>query len=345
MRTFWIAAAAVALIVASGGARADAVEDFYKGKQVTMLLSAGTGGGYDTYARVFAPHFTRLMRGHPALIVQSMPGGGGIRAMNHLFATAPQDGTTIGLVHSAVPFAPVYGLDGAKYDSRQFHWLGSMNNANAMCVAWHDSGVKSWQDLFDKEFIVGGTGAGSQMETLPAMLNKLFGTHIKIISGYRGGNEVFLAMERGEVHGRCGGLVGSINSTRPDWFPQKKVEIPIMVSMERNPRFPDVPTVLEFVKDERTRSILNLVLAPQEIDRPVLAPPGVPADRLKALREAFAAIVKDPAFLADAEKAKLDVDPGSAEKVAKIIATAYASPPEIIEAANDAMNMRGGGGE
>ena len=327
----------------SGPASADPVEDFYKGKQVSLILSAGTGGGYDTYARALAPFFSAHIPGKPGIVVQSMPGAGGIRAMNHMFTTAPQDGTAVALVHSSVPFAPVYKIEGATYDPRKFRWLGAINNASAMCVAWHGSGITSWQDLFDKGFIVGGTGAGSQMETLPAMLNKLFGTKIKIISGYKGGNDVFLAMERGEVHGRCGGLVASISSTRPDWFPEKKVAIPIMVSLERNPRFPDVPAVTEFAADERTKRVLTLVLSPQEIDRPVLVPPGVPDDRFNALRKAFEAAVADPGFLAEAKKLRLDVDPVKGERVAAIIAGAFANPPDIVEAANEAMSVTGDG--
>ena len=170
-----------------------------------------------------------------------MPGAGGIRAMIYLQNVAPKDGTTIGLVHSSVPFAPLYGIKGANFDPRKMNWIGSINAATGICVSWTASGVTKWQDLFDKEYIVGGTGAGSQMETMPAMLNKLFGTKIKIVSGYKGGNDVYLAMERGEVQGRCGGLKSSIKSTRPDWFPKKKVSVPIQIALERDPEFPDSP--------------------------------------------------------------------------------------------------------
>ena len=160
------------------------------------------------------------------------------------------------------------------------NFLGSMDNTSGMCVAWSASGIKTWQDMFDKEFLVGSSGAGSQMETLPLMVNKLFGTKIKVISGYRGGNEVFLAMERGEVHGRCGSMVASITSTRPDWFPQKKVTVPFQIALERDPDFPDAPALGEFAKDARTRQILELVVAHMRMDKPVLLPPGVPPERV-----------------------------------------------------------------
>src|SRR5204863_6024560 len=168
---------------------------------------------------------------------------------NYLSSVAPKDGTTIGLVHSSVPFAPLYGVKGATFDPRQVNWIGSIATANGICVSWSASGVNTWQDLFDKEFTVGGSGAGSHMETLPAMLNKLFGTKMKVISGYKGGNEIYLAMERGEVEGRCGGLLSSISSTRPNWFPEKKVAIPFQIGLERNPQLPHVPAVGEFAKD------------------------------------------------------------------------------------------------
>jgi tripartite-type tricarboxylate transporter receptor subunit TctC len=338
-------AALLALTLTAGTATADPVADFYKGKQINWILSAGSGGGYSSYARAFAPYFSEHIPGKPNIVIQNMPGGGGIRAMNYLYTVAPKDGTTIGLVHSSVPFAPLYGIKGATFDPRKMHWIGSISTANGICVAWAKSGIAKWQDLFDKEFIVGGSGAGSQMETMPAMLNKLFGTKIKIISGYTGGNEVYLAMERGEVHGRCGGLVASINSTRPDWFPQKKINVPIQVTLERDPRFPDVPAVAEFAKDERTRQILELVLSPQDMDRPILTPPGVPEDRLAALRKAFHDAVNDPRFIADAQKQQLEIDEVPGDKIAKVLERAFAMPPEVVKAANEAMNLSGASGE
>jgi tripartite-type tricarboxylate transporter receptor subunit TctC len=335
------AAAACLTVAAANVARADDVAEFYKGKQINWILSAGEGGGYSSYARAFAPYLSAHLPGKPTIVVQNMPGGGGIRAMNHLTSVAPRDGTTIGLVHSSVPFAPLYGIGGAKFDPREVNWIGSIATASSMCVAWHGSGIRSWKDLYDKEFIVGGTGAGSRMETLPKMVNDLFGTKIKIISGYKGGNEVFLAMERGEVHGRCGGLVSSINSTRPDWFPQKKVLVPMTIALDRNPLFPDAPAIVEFAKEERTKKILELVLTPQAMDRPILAPPGVPADRVAALRKAFHAAINDPGFIAEAKKQGLEVDEVSGEKVAALVKNAFAMPEDIIKAANQAMDMTG----
>jgi tripartite-type tricarboxylate transporter receptor subunit TctC len=312
-------------------------QDFYKGKQIFWILSAGEGGGYSSYARAFAPFFEKAIPGSPNIVIQNMPGAGGIRAMMHLANVAPKDGTTIGMVHSSVPFAPLYGTKGANFDPRQMNWIGSISRATAICVAWHNSGVREWKDLFEKEYIVGGTGAGSQMETLPALLNKLYGTKIKIVSGYKGGNDVYLAMERGEVSGRCGGLISSIRSTRPDWFPQKKVFVPVAIGLERSPHLPDVPAVVEIVPDERRKQILQLVLAPQEMDRPILAPPGVPADRVEILRKAFHAAMNDKGFIAEAEKQQIEIDEVSGEKVAQIVRNAFALPANIVSAAKEAM--------
>jgi tripartite-type tricarboxylate transporter receptor subunit TctC len=180
------------------------------------------------------------------------------------------------------------------------------------------------------------------METMPAMLNKLFGTRMKVISGYKGGNEIYLAMERGEVDGRCGGLVSSVNSTRPNWFPEKKVAVPIVVALERSPLFPEVPAVAEFAKDARVRQILALFLAPQSMDRPILAPPGVPAERVAVLRAAFHAAMHDPTFVAEAGKQHLAIAEVSGERVARIVADAYALPAAIVRAATEAMGATHG---
>jgi tripartite-type tricarboxylate transporter receptor subunit TctC len=339
------AAALLGLGLGSSAASADSIADFYKGKQINWILSAGAGGGYSAYALAFAPHFSAHIPGNPHIIVQNMPGAGGIRAMLYLQSVAPKDGTTIGLVHSSVPFAPLYGIKGANFDPRQMNWIGSINAATGICVSWTASGVTTWQDLLDKEFIVGGTGAGSQMETMPAMLNKLFGTRIKVISGYKGGNDVYLAMERGEVQGRCGGLISSIKSTRPNWFPQKKVSVPIQIALERDPEFPDAPAVIEFAKDERTKAVLQLILAPMGMDRPILAPPGTPPDTVAALRKAFHDTMNDPAFIAEADRQHLEIADVDGGKIARLLQNAFTLPPDVVKAANEAMALTGAGNE
>jgi tripartite-type tricarboxylate transporter receptor subunit TctC len=348
MRLRLRALAAAATLWLPGVACADPIADFYKGRSISLILSAGAGGGYASYAQAFAPYFSAHIPGHPSIVIQNMPGGGGIRAMLHLASVAAKDGTTLGLVHSSVPFAPLYGIKAAAYDPRAMNWIGSIDASTGICVAWHTSGIATWQDLLEKPFVVGGTGAGSQMETMPTMLNRLFGTKIKVISGYKGGNDIYLAMERGEIAGRCGGLISSIASTRPDWFAEKKVNVPVQIASARNPQFPDAPAIMELAKDERTRSILQLVLAPLQMDRPILAPPGTPAGRVAALRAAFHDTMIDPAFIAEADREHLEIGEVSGSDVAKILDTAFAMPPDIAKAATAAMSAGGasnGGGE
>jgi tripartite-type tricarboxylate transporter receptor subunit TctC len=330
--------AAIALTLGTGVAGAD---DFYKGRQISWILSADAGGGYSAYAQTFAPYFSAHIPGNPKIVVQNMPGAGGIRAMIYLNSVAPRDGSTIGMVHSSVPFAPLYGIEGAKFDALQMHWIGSLDASAGICVAWHTSKIKTWQDMLDHEFTVGGSGAGSHMETLPTMINRLFGAKMKVISGYKGGNSIYLAMERGEVEGRCGGLLSSISSTRPDWFPEKKVVIPIQTGVERSTLLPDVPALGEFAKDERTRQIVRLFVSPQDMDRPILTPPGVPAERVAVLRAAFHAAMNDPGFVAEAKRQHLQIQEIDGPRVEKILAQAYALPPDVIKAVNDVTNVAG----
>jgi tripartite-type tricarboxylate transporter receptor subunit TctC len=326
-------------------ARADPIADFYRGRTISLILSAGPGGGYAQYAQAFAPYFSAHIPGHPDIVIQNMPGGGGLRAMLYLSSVAPRDGTTLGLVHSSVPYAPLYGIKAARFDPRAMNWIGSINASTGICVAWHTSGIATWQDMLTKPFTVGSTGAGSQMETMPLMLDELFGTKIKVIGGYVGGNDIYLAMQRGEVQGRCGGLISSIESTRPDWFPQKKVNVPIQIAAARNPLFANVPAITEFAKDESTKKILRLILAPLQMDRPILAPTGVPAARVAALRAAFHAAMNDPGFFAQAAKQHLEIADVSGTRVADIIEDAYAVPADVIKRATAAMHLSGATGQ
>jgi len=340
----WLMAFGVVFLL-HASAQADPIADFYRGRTISWILSAGAGGGYASYALAFAPYFSAHIPGNPPIVIQNMPGGGGIRAMLYLDSIAPKDGTTLGLVHSSVPFAPIYGIKAASFDPRNMNWIGSIDASTGICVAWHESGIATWQDMLTKPLVVGGTGAGSQMETMPVMLDKLFGARLKVISGYKGGNDIYLAMERGEIQGRCGGLISSINSTRPDWFAKKLVNVPIQIAAARNPLFPDAPAIMEFAKDERTRKILQLILAPLEMDRPILAPRGVPEERVAALREAFHAAMNDPGFIAEAEKDHLEIREVSGRRIAEILKDAFAMPPEIAKAATEAMGTAPTGSE
>jgi tripartite-type tricarboxylate transporter receptor subunit TctC len=332
----------LASCLASAPACAQAQESppFYRGKTIRIVISTGVAGGYAEYARVIAEHMGRHIAGNPSFIVQSMPGAGGLLAANYLFTQAPQDGTTIGIVHSSVPLASLWGSKGVRFDTLKFNWLGSLDRVDGMCIAWHASPIRTWADMLTKEMTVGSSGAGSQMETYPAILNKLFGTKIKVIAGYKDGVSVYIAMERGELDGRCGGQLTVIKSTRPHWLTERKIQVPILIAQKRSPEFPDTPTVLEFVKDEPTRQQLDLVMLTQGLDRPVMLPPGVPAERVRELRAAFDATMADTAFRADIERRSLHVDPVRGEEMAKAFERAFALPPEIIAGAREMMAGR-----
>jgi tripartite-type tricarboxylate transporter receptor subunit TctC len=313
---------------------------FYRGKTIRIVISTGVAGGYAEYARVIAEHMGRHIAGNPNFIVQSMPGAGGLQAANYLFTQAPQDGTTIGIVHSSVPLAPLWGSKGVRFETLKFNWLGSLDRVDGMCISWNASPIRTWGDMLTKEMTVGSSGAGSQMETYPAVLNKLFGTKIKVIAGYKDGVAVYIAMERGELDGRCGGQLTVIKSTRPHWLTERKIQVPILIAQKRSPDFPDTPTVMEFVKDEPTRQQLDLVMLTQGLDRPVMLPPGVPAERVRELRAAFDATMADPAFRAEIERRNLHIDPIPGEEMAKAFERAFALPPEIIAGAREMMAGR-----
>jgi tripartite-type tricarboxylate transporter receptor subunit TctC len=316
-------------------AQAQESAPFYRGKTIRIVISTGVAGGYAEYARVIAEHMGRHIAGNPSFIVQSMPGAGGLQAANYLFTQAAQDGTTIGIVHSSVPLAPLWGSKGVRFDTLKFNWLGSLDRVDGMCISWNASPIKTWADMLTTEMTVGSSGAGSQMETYPAILNKLFGTKIKVIAGYKDGVAVYIAMERGELDGRCGGQLTVIKSTRPHWLTERKIQVPILIAQKRSPEFPDTPTVLEFVKDEPTRQQLDLVMLTQGLDRPVMLPPGVPAERVRELRAAFDSTIADGAFRADIERRNLHIDPVPGEEMAKAFERAFALPPEIIAGARE----------
>jgi tripartite-type tricarboxylate transporter receptor subunit TctC len=294
-------------------------------------------GGYAEYARTLADHMGAHIAGRPNFIVQSMPGAGGLLAANYLYAQAPADGLTIGVVHSSVPLTPLWGGKGVRFDTLKFNWVGAFDRVDGMCISWHASPIKTWQDMLTKEYTVGSSGAGSQMDTFPAILNKLFHTKMKVIGGYKDGTSVYLAMERGEVEGRCGGQLTVLKSTRPEWITGHKFNVPIMVADKRNAEFPDTPSIMEFVHDQRTRDQLDLILVTQTMDRPVMLPPGVPGARVKELRDAFDATMKDPAFRAEIEKKNLHIDPTPGEDMLRTFKKVFALPPDIIAGAREMM--------
>jgi len=327
-----LALATVALSLPSAG-QAQSVADFYKGKTVEMLIGYSGGGGYDVYARLLARHIGRHIPGNPNVVPRNMPGAGSLVLANWLYNVAPKDGTAFGTVGRGTPFDPLLGIDAAKFDSTRFTWIGSMNNEVSVCVSWHTSGVTKFEELLQKELVVGGTGPSADTDQFPRITNAVLGTKFKIVSGYPGGNDIGLAMERGEVQGRCGWSWSSVVAVRMDWFKKKTIHVLMQLALEKHDDLPDVPLVVDLAKNDDDRQMLRLIFARQALGRPFLAPPDLPQDRAAALRTAFMNTMKDKAFLADAGKAKLEITPVTGDAVQKIMVDAARTSPQILKRA------------
>lgn len=338
IKTSLVAAVAAACMFA-GSASADPIADFYKGKRVKIIVGASSGGGYGTYARMVAAYLGKYIPGNPRIIAQFMQGAASIRAANYVYNVAPQDGTVLGAVQRAIPFLPLYGKKGPKYDAQKFHYIGSINNEVSICVSWHTTGIKTIQDAMKKELIIGGAGA-NDTENFPSALNNILGTKFKIISGYTGVG-INLAMERGEVFGRCGWSWTSFKNQKGQWLRDKKVNILIQLSLRKLPEIGNVPLVTELAKNKEDRQIFELVFAPQVMGRPYLMGPGVPAARVKAMRAAFARTTQNPDLVKKLNKGSMDVALVGGAEIQKIVANAYKTPKSIVDRARDSMVYKG----
>src|SRR5689334_10739723 len=308
--------------------------DFYKGKNLEFYIGYSVGGGYDLYARVIARHLGKHIPGNPTVVPKNMEGAGSLRLANWMFRVAPKDGSVIATIGRGTGFDPILGVKGATFDGTKFTWIGSANNEVSVCVAWNaTSGIKSFQDLFTKEMTVGGTSMSADTDQFPRVLNGVLGTKMKIVSGYPGGNDVVLAMERGEVQGRCGWSWSSVMSTHKTWVDEKKMTVLAQIALRKHPELPDVPLIMDLAKTPEQKQILRLIFARQVMGRPYLAPPGVPADRAEALRKAFMDTMNDPEFKADAEKAQLEITPVDGDDLQKLVTEVYQTPPEIAKKA------------
>jgi tripartite-type tricarboxylate transporter receptor subunit TctC len=324
---------AIALIAATAlaptGAGAQTPADFYKGRNVDLYIGYSVGGAYDLYARVIARHLGKHIPGNPTIVPKNMEGAGSLRLANWLYKVGPKDGSTLGTIGRGTAFDPLLGSKGAQFQADKFTWIGSANNEVSVCVAWKTSGITSLEQTMSKELVVGGTGAAADTDQFPKILNGVLGTRFKIVTGYPGGNDVTMAMERGEVNGRCGWSWSSVLATHKRWVDDKSITVLAQLSLGKHPDLPDVPLVMDFAKSEDQQQIFKLIFARQVMGRPYLAPPGVPADRAAALRQAFMETMKDPEFLAETEKSQLEITPVPGEEVEKLVKDLYQTPKAI----------------
>ena len=321
------------LTLALAAARADAqtAEEFYKGRTITLIVGSRAGAGYDVYGRLLARHITRHIPGQPRIVVQNMPGAGGIKAANYLGSIAVRDGSLISDTYSTMPLYPLLDGQGATFDPLKFNWLGSIARAMSACIAWHTTNFHTLDDAIQREMRVSATGIGGWRVIAPRMLNLLVGTKFHVITGY-GPNEDYLAIERGEVHGACT-TYDTLQATKFEWLSQKKIRFIAQFGAKPEPGLEGATMVRERIKDPQDQKAFALIMSQQEYGRPFAMPPGVPADRVQALRGAFNATMKDPEFRTEAQQAHLWLDSLTAEQMEDLIKVAYSSPPAIIQRA------------
>ena len=318
----------VAVLAAALSPGQAVAEDFYAGKQLTFIVGAGPGGGYDLQARVVARHLGKHIPGNPTVIVQNVPSR--IAAANNMFSTVAKDGTVIALLQRGVLLAKLIYPSGVRYDIEKFHWLGSLNSETAVSLAWHTAAVKTTKDLFDKELIVGGI-TGVDPETTPRLYNSLIGTRFKVVTGYNSTAAIALAVERGEVEGIADWSWSSLKAVRPQWLSEKKATPLLQGALKNEPALGSLPNALDFIKNDADRKVLELHFTQKTAARPLVAPPEVPAERVALLRAAFEALARDPEFLAEADKAKLEFDFVPGPEIDKVVAQIAATPPDIAE--------------
>lgn len=338
-RATWLAAACAVVLALSPlqAAQADDVADFYKRQRITVYIGYSAGGGYDQYARILARYIGRHIPGNPNLVVQNRPGAGSLVLANELYGKLPADGSVIGTIGRGIPMDPLFGNEKAVFDPAKYTWIGSMNNEVSVCVSWHASHIKTVDDMLTKRWVVGGTGAGADTDIFTYVINNTLGARMKLVTGYPGGADINLAIERGELDGRCGWSWSSVKATAAQWLADRKINLLMQMSAEKHPELPDVPFVLDYAKSEKDRKVLELVYARQAWGRPFLGPPGIPDARAKALQDAFMATMKDADFLAEAKKQRLEISPVSGPRLREMIVALYGSPKDLVAAASAAV--------
>lgn len=332
-----------ACLLPGTSARANSVADFYKGKSISLIISVGPGDGMDLTARLLAQHWSGRIPGQPVLVPRNMTGAGHLRAANYLYNQAARDGTAIAAIIPSFVMQQVLGGQGVEFDAARYQWIGSSNASNLTVFVWHSAGVKNLRDVMNREILLGGTSAGSNTNLYPTVINNVLGTKFKIVAGYAATPEIDLAIERGEVQGRAGATFNTLMANRPDWVRDKKIEFLVQIGQTKEAGFEHVPLLAEFAPDEVSRKVLNIFAGQITLGRPYLAPPGVPADRVAALRQSFDATLKDAALLAEARKANLDISPTSGDMLQKLVDTMLKVDPEVLARTKAAQVTPGGG--
>jgi len=311
-------------------AQAQESAEFYRGKSISLLIAYTTGGNYDLHARVLARHISKHIPGHPSVVPQNFVGAAGLRLANFLYNAAPKDGTTIGILARGSATEPILGNTAAHFDARRYNWIGSVADEVSVCVSWHTSKVRTFDDLLTTPFIVGGQGPSSDANLFASLLRSVFGAKVRIVSGYPGTNEISLAMERGEVEGRCGWAWGSVKVSRGDWLATKKLNVILQIALQRARDLPSVPLIMDLARNDRERKMLRLMFSRQQMAWPFAAPPDLPAERTAVLRAAFDATMKDPDYLAEAAKRGLEVNPMPGAAVQTLVQGLYDTPADVI---------------
>jgi tripartite-type tricarboxylate transporter receptor subunit TctC len=325
------AATLIALLLLSGAVAAQpAAPPANAGKTYRMIIGFGVGGGYDLWGRVVAQHMGKHLPGNPTLVPQNMPAGGSLAAASFLYEVAPKDGTVLGLIGRDAPLAPITGVSGGRFDPTKMSWIGTPTKETNICIAYHTAAVKTVQDLYDHELLMGDVGPGSGTRAYPKALAALLGMKFKLVSGYPSSADIFLAMERGEVEGICESL-DSVRSRRPDWIASGQVVVLFQGAPQASPELSGVPLARELARNDEERAAIDFLYAGQGIGRPFAAPPNLPPEALKMLRDAFDATMQDAEFIADVKKQKFDLDPTSGAGLAGLIDKIYATPKTIVE--------------
>jgi tripartite-type tricarboxylate transporter receptor subunit TctC len=327
------ACASAALLLQSSATSAQTVEEFYKGRQINMLIGGGAGGGYDAYFRALARNLGRHIPGQPSIIPRNQPAASGLAAAAALYTTVEKDGATIGAFPNNIPMDPLFGNPAARYDALKLNWIGSIGKLQNVCATWHTSSIKHIEQAREREVIVAAAAAPTNTAIMPRVLNALIGTRFKPIVGYDPGAGLTMAVERGEAEGICGLSWSTMKASRPHWIKEKLLNVIVQMGLDKLAELPTVPAALDLVSDPVKKQVLTLILIRQEPGRPVAAPPGVPPDRLAALRHAFDTTMKDPDFIAEAARLQLEIEPLTAAEIEKLMATAYATPKSVVQQA------------